>query len=327
MSKSNYQKGKEAIEEAKKSESQKTLSLVNPVFAEAVEKMEANIQANEEAKGIESKMENTIETELTNETKKTDENALRDKLEAEFLLQLDEFEKTEAEVNSAKNLEAIHILLNPSEAVEAVKKTFAEVLVANRAGRATNKTFFNTVEFYKKWKLLVNQIRVNLADYAIQNYNGVDTGAVMPEEVEATFVNQFFTDYKEVLLILSHSVNANLHAKKADFFALYPFSVKAERSGKGTQRDVKPNGELSFRLSLENFLADRITESVAMPASMIEAQKAARKAVKVAKKAVETAAKKAEATILCNAKKAQKDEEKRLDTEAKASAKSEQVAS
>lgn len=283
---------------SKKSQSQKALSLVNPVNP-------AETQKNE-LKGNENTMENTLTG--------------REEIEKINLL---------TETVSADNLEAIKNIIaaveTPSET--PVARSFADVLVSNRAGRATNKTFFNTVEFYKKWKSLVNQIRVNLADYAIQNYNGIDTGNAMPEEVEAVFVNQFFADYKEVLSILSHSVNANLHAKKTDFFALYPFSVKAERSGKGTQRDVKPNGELSFRLSLENFLADRITEAVTMPASMIEAQKAAKKAAKAAKKAVEAEAKKAKANLEAEAKKSQKAEQKRLDDEAKTTAKSEQVAS
>lgn len=158
-----------------------------------------------------------------------------------------------------------------------------KLIMENRnESRAIKKDLFASDVEAKEWARRIEEIRVNLADYAKLAREGA------PIEMLKKLENQFYDSYKGNILPYFENVSKGekLHATASDFGALLSLVGVDKRNAGAEQQEFTFVGEGKFRKIFENFVADRINEVSYKSAEDIKAERIAkREAKKAARKA------------------------------------------
>lgn len=160
---------------------------------------------------------------------------------------------------------------------------FREIIIENRKNtKALSVSSFEKDEFFKNWKSDVEALRIAVSSYAVANRTNAD------EETIKECVTDVFTAYNKVIAWFTNkALGERLKAQATDLNSLLTFSgANRKQAGSDDGKQFMPIGPATFRKSLEDFLADRLTDAACLTAEDIEAaRKAKNKAKAEAKKA------------------------------------------
>ena len=168
-------------------------------------------------------------------------------------------------------------------------KNLKNAIVNNRKEtKALSILAFESKEQYATYRNTIEKLRLTLSDFVAKNRDGLTDKKV--EEMK----NQIFPLYKNVLAMFE-DIGGKVKCQASDFNSLIAISTVDRKAYKGDKKETLPVSTNVFRKNLENFIADRVTETKAKTAFEIEQERKARNQAKKEQKKAEKAKAKAEA--------------------------------
>ena len=165
-------------------------------------------------------------------------------------------------------------------------KNLKNAIVNNRKEtKAINVSSFTDKKEYASYCNIIEELRLKLSEFVAKNRDGLTDKKV--EEMK----NEIFPLYKNVLAMFE-DMGGKVKCQASDFNSLIAISTADRKAYKSDKKETLPVSKNVFRKNLENFIADRITETKAKTAFEIEQE---RKARNQAKREAKKAEKKAQA--------------------------------
>lgn len=159
-------------------------------------------------------------------------------------------------------------------------KNLKNAIVNNRKEtKAINALSFTDKKEYALYCNTIEELRLKLSEFVAKNRDGLTDKKV--EEMK----NEVFPLYKNVLAMFE-DMGGKVKCQASDFNSLIAISTTDRKAYKGDKKETLPVSKNVFRKNLENFIADRVTETKAKTAFEIEQERKARnQAKREAKKA------------------------------------------
>ena len=159
-------------------------------------------------------------------------------------------------------------------------KNLKNAIVNNRKEtKAINALSFIDKKEYASYCNAIEELRLKLSEFIAKNRDGLTDKKV--EEMK----NEVFPLYKNVLAMFE-DMGGKVKCQASDFNSLIAISTADRKAYKGDKKETLPVSKNVFRKNLENFIADRVTETKAKTAFEIEQERKARnQAKREAKKA------------------------------------------